>query len=128
MGRIINKREERILDAVTRGRDLTLWSPEGEAHDRVRSYGDGSVEYWLWRTKIAEWRPETRTLRIMLSGWTTDTTLHRANAFLEFFGAPFRIRRRKDEVSLAGVGADRGKEYDFGRLYVFNDLTVSVEA
>lgn len=128
MSRLMNKCEERILDAVTRGRDLTLWSPEGEAHDRVRSYGDGSTEYWLWRTRIAVWRPETRTLEITLAGWITDTTLHRANAFLEFFGAPFRVRRRKGEVSLAGVGADRDRSYELGRLYVFNDLTVSVEA
>ena len=124
----INKREQTVLDAVTRRKDLTLWSPEGEAHDRVRSYGDGTVDYWLWRTRIATWRPETMTLMITLNGWTTDTTLHRADAFLEFFGAPFRVSRRKGEVSLVGVGADSGKEYELGRLYFFENLTVSVEA
>lgn len=139
MGRMnggnINKREEKILDAVLAGKDLTLWSPEGEAHDRVLHFTKGVLlydaevsEYWLWRTKIAEWRPETKTLRITLNGWTTNTTLHRADAFLAFFGASFRIRRRKDEVSLVGVGADWGKSYEFGRMYVFNDLTVCVEA
>ena len=131
MSRFINKREEKILNAVLDGKSLTLWAENGEVHDRVYyyPYDADRAEYWLWRTKIAEWCPETRTLRITLNGWTTNTTLHRADAFLAFFGAPFRIRRKKDEVSLVGVGADRDRSYELGKEYLCGDnVTVSVEA
>ena len=102
-----------ILDCFNEGRDFTLWTPDGNLHDRVRCcVMSGERSYWLWRTKIADLRGHTLTLR--LGGYTTNTTLSRVDAFCAYYGLPVRVSRRGGEaelVSLDGVPRHFGYWY-----------------
>ena len=96
--------QNEIVQAIQGRRNLRAGSASGSGYARVRGLTghrdimewkrDGSMEYYLWGTKIAESTPG-HTLLVSTYGYDTATTASRLNAVFAGFDVPMSVTVRK---------------------------------